>query len=303
MLWFIIALVGYLLNAVATLISKWLLIEDIPEPVVFTFYIGVLNLLALVLIPFGVSIPSAWQIMISLISGIAYAWGMYMLAKALSSDQASQVAPMVGGLQPIFVILFAIWFLPEVITKSQYMGFVIVILGSILIALEIGKKHWYSFRKKHIFTESIKYILLSSVFFGLSYALLKLVYIEQGFVSGFFWTRVGTFVFVIALALIPGNWKLIRKSSNKSGTKAKGWFMAGQVIGALSFLLVSYAISIGPVTVINALQGVQYILLFILIVILSRKYKHLLDEPLTKKIIIQKVTAIILIIVGLWFVV
>ena len=121
--------------------------------------------------------------------------------------------------------------------------------------------------------------------------------------SGFFWTRIGTFIFVIVLALIPGNWKLIKNSSNKSGTKAKGWFMIGQIIGALSFLLVSYAIAIGPVTVINALQGVQYILLFVLIVIFSKRYKHLLDEPLTKRIIIQKVVSIILIIIGLWFVV
>ncbi len=302
MTWLAITLIGYSLNAVATLISKWLLVKEIPEPVTFTFYIGVLNLLALVLIPFGVVIPGMTQLGIALLSGVAYAWAMYMLAKALTTDEASRVAPMVGGLQPIFVALFALWFLPEVFIKSQYLGFGLIIVGSILIALKIGKAK-FSFHRKKIFTHSLKYILFSSALFGLSYASLKLVYIQQGFISGFFWTRVGTFLFVLVLALIPGNWKIIKKSSKKSGPKAKGWFMIGQVLGALSFLLVSYAISIGPVTIINALQGVQYVILFVLAVILSRNFKHLLDEPLTKKIVIQKVVAIALILAGLWFIV
>jgi len=311
MTWLTVTLVGYFLNAIAILISKWLLVKEIPEPVTFTFYIGVLNLIALVLIPFGVFVPTIDQFCVAILSGIAYAWAMYMLAKALSSDQASQVAPMVGGLQPIFVILFALWFLPEQILIKHYVGFGLLIIGSILMALELGRKNFYLFGRiklfstqhHHLFTSSLKYILTSSALFGLSYALLKLVYIEQGFISGFFWTRIGTFIFVMILLLIPGNWKIIKSSSNRSDGSVKGWFMIGQILGALSFLLVSYAISLGPVTIVNALQGVQYAFLFILIIILAKHYKYLLDEPLTKIVITQKLIAIILILAGLWFIV
>lgn len=298
MLWLILVIIGYFLNAVATLISKWLLIKDIPHPVVFTFYIGVLNLVALVLIPFGFYVPSIGHIAIALISGLAFAWAMYLMAKALHVDQASQVAPMIGGLQPIFVVLFAMWFLPEQLAGlRQYTGILLLILGSIVMALEVKKRHWYSHKQR--FTESIGWILGSSVLFGLSYALLDLVYIQQGFVSGFVWSRIGTFVFVLILALIPGNWKIIRKSTKQSGPKAKGWFMLGQIAGAVSFLLIAYAISLGPVTIINALQGIQYVFLFVLVVVLARHNKKLLDEPLTSSIIIQKVIAIILILAGL----
>lgn len=298
MAWLLLVIIGYFLNAIATLISKWLLIRDIPHPVVFTFYIGVLNLVAVVLIPFGFYIPAAPEVLIAIASGVTFAWAMYLLAKALHVDQASQVAPMIGGLQPIFVMLFAWWFLPEQLVGRQYAGIVVLVIGSLLMALEFKKKYFWQ-RKQRFFTESFGLVVASSILFGLSYALLDLVYLQQGFVSGFVWSRFGTAAFVIFLALLPGNWKIIRKSSKQSGPKAKGWFLLGQAAGAASFFLVAYAISLGPVTVINALQGIQYAFLFLLVVVLARKNKKLLDEPLTKAVVTQKVVAIALIIAGL----
>ncbi len=290
-MWFWLVILAYLLNAGATLISKRLLITTIPHPVVFVFYIGVLNLLALVLIPFGFYIPNNFEIFIALLSGATYAAAMYYLAKALHIDQASQVAPMIGGLQPIFVLAFAWWFLPDELIAKQYLGIFLLVVGSILMALEIGKKR--------IFTESFKYILVSTVLFGLSYATLKLVYLQQNFTSGFVWTRFGTFLFVIFLILLPNNWAKVRSNFKKSGEKVKTLFVVGQILGAVSFLLVAYAISLGPVTIINALQGIQYAVLFIIILLLAKKYPQLLDEPLQRSIVIQKTVAILILILGL----
>ncbi len=291
MVWLFLVLFAYFLNAVSTLISKWLLIKSIPEPVVFTFYIGVLNLIALVLIPFGFYFPGFNYVLVAIFSGVFFGLGFYFLARALRIDQASQVAPMVGGLQPIFVLLFAIWFLPEKLSQGQYVGVLFLVLGSLIMA--------YEFSRRRVFTEGMKDIILSSVFFGLSYALLKLVYLQQGFVSGFVWTRIGTFLLVIALAALPGNWHKIKNNLKGTGEKVKGIFVLAQILGAASFLIIAYAISLGPVTVINAMQGVQYAILFLLVVVLARRYPHLLDEPLSKKIIVQKSLAIGLIIIGL----
>lgn len=291
MLWFIIVIFAYFLNAGATLIQKWLLIKDIPNPMVFTFYIGVLNMIALVLIPFGFFVPSFSHIVTALVSGAAFALGMYYLAEALHNDEASQVAPIVGGLQPIFVLLFALWFLPERLVAIQYFGIVLLVIGSLFMAFEIGARR--------LFAKSLRYILLSSVFFGLSYATLKLVYLQQGFVSGFVWTRFGTFFLVAALALLPGNWRKIKENFQKSGEKIKGLFVFSQVAGAVSFLLVAYAISLGPVMTINALQGIQYVFLFLFVVVLARRHPRLLDEPLTRSIVAQKTIAILLIMAGL----
>jgi len=291
MFWLWLVIIAYFLNALATLISRWLLLKDLPHPVVFTFYIGALNLLALVLIPFGFYYPGFSEVVLAIGSGAAFGLGLYLMNKALHIDQVSQVAPMVGGLQPIFILIFAWWFLPEQLFLKEYIGIGLLVLGSILIALEFGKRK--------IFTESIKLILGSSIFFGLSYATLKLVYLQQEFISGFVWTRIGTFLFVAFLVLITRKWHLVKQDLAGSGEKVKGWFILGQIFGAVSFVLVAYAISIGPVSVINALQGLQYAIIFMLIVILARRAPQLLDEPLTKKIIIQKVVSILIIFIGL----
>lgn len=305
-MWLFISIIGYLLNAIATLISKWLLLKDLPHPVVFTFYIGALNLLAIVLIPFGFYFPGILETLIALFSGVSFGLGLYLINKALHKDQVSQVAPMVGGLQPIFVLIFAWWFLPENLLLRQYVGIGLLVAGSILIALELDRKRKFDFslsfpflKKRGIFTESLPLILLSSMFFGLSFATLKLVYIQQNFVSGFVWTRLGTFLFVVILVIVTRKWNMVLADLKGSGQPVKGWFLVGQTAGALSFVLIAYAISIGPVTVINALQGIQYAFLFLLILILMKKQPKLLDEPLKKKIIIQKLLAIFLIIFGL----
>jgi drug/metabolite transporter (DMT)-like permease len=290
-MWFWLVILAYILNAIATLISKLLLSSSIPHPVVFVFYIGALNLLALILIPFGFFIPPLAHILIALVSGASYIAAMYYMAKALHIDQVSQVASMIGGLQPLFVMVFAWFFLPEQLEFLQYIGILLLIVGSMLMALEIGKKRF--------FTISIKYILTSSVLFGLSYALLKLVYLQQNFVSGFVWTRFGAFLFVLLLVFLPNNWLKIKQNLKGSGEKVKVMFIVGQILGAFSFMLVSFAIFLGPVTVINALQGVQYALLFIFIFLLSRKFPHLLDEPLRRPVVIQKIIAIVVIIAGL----
>jgi len=290
-MWLLISIIGYFLNAVATLISKWLLLKDLPHPVVFTFYIGSLNLLALVLIPFGFYYPGLVGVFWALLSGASFGLGLYLINKALHKDQVSQVAPMVGGLQPIFVLIFAWWFLPESLVLKQYLGIGLLVGGSILIALE--------FNKKRLFTESLALTITSSIFFGLSFATLKFVYLQQSFVSGFVWTRIGTFLFVLFLVLLTRKWPLVVKDLKGSGKPVKGWFLAGQIAGAVSFVLVAYAISIGPVTIINALQGIQYAILFLLILVLLKKQPKLLDEPLTRVIIWQKTIAIILIILGL----
>ncbi len=295
MLWLFLVLIAYFLNAVSTLISKWLLIKSIPEPVVFTFYIGVLNLVAILLIPFGFHFSALTDIFTALFSGVFFGLGFYFLARALRIDQASQVAPMVGGLQPIFVLLFAFWFLPERLSQGEYVGILLLILGSLVMA--------YEFSRRRMFTEGLKDIILSSVFFGLSYALLKLVYLQQGFISGFVWSRIGTFLLVVVLAALPGNWHKIRNNLRGTGEKVKGIFVLAQILGAVSFLIIAYAISLGPVTIINALQGIQYAFLFLLVVILARRKPYLLDEPLSKKIIVQKSLAIVLIIVGLIFII
>ena len=60
MTWLVAALSTYLILAIVFLVDKYLLTQRIPNPKVYSFYVGGLGVLALVLIPFvDFSVPEA----------------------------------------------------------------------------------------------------------------------------------------------------------------------------------------------------------------------------------------------------
>ena len=91
---------------------------------------------------------------------------------------------------------------------------------------------------------------------------------------------------------------------NKKDTAKIGpLFLFGQVAGAASFLLINYAISISSVTIVNALQGLQYVFLLIMILILTRWLPKVMEEKLSGIIFAQKISAIVIIGAGLYLLV
>ena len=106
MLWLTVAISAYLILAIVFLVDKYLLVGPIPNPQVYTFYIGTLGILVLILAPFvGLYIPELSQIVLSLLAGALFIYGIFWLNKALRLFEASRVIPAIGGILPIFSFL------------------------------------------------------------------------------------------------------------------------------------------------------------------------------------------------------
>lgn len=301
MAWFIIAIGAYFLNAVAITIDKFLLSKKIPNPAVYAFFIAALSLLALVLIPFGFHFYSLPQILIALVAGLIFTFALLYLFRALSQNEASRITPFMGGLQPLFIFILALIFLGEKLGFQQLIAFFIIISGTILISWQNKSS---SANKKAYFLA-----IISTLLFAISYTLNKYVFINQDFISGFIWTRVGSFLGALLLLFSLKNRQAI-KTELKSAPPAGGWrtkkqtrflFMVGQVAGALSFILINYAIAISSsVALVNALQGLQYVFLLIIVFSLSWQFPNLLEEKMMPIIIIKKIIATALILGGLF---
>ena len=78
-----------------------------------------------------------------------------------------------------------------------------------------------------------------------------------------------------------------------------GLFVANKTLAGFAFLMLNYAIAIGNVTLVNALEGVKYIFLLVLVFIISRFRPSILQEETTFLILLQKTTAITLIFLGI----
>ena len=295
-MWIIVITIGYLLNAVSSLINKILLNKDIPNPVVYTFYIPVLGLIVFLLAPFGFAWIGLELFIISMISGILFTYALLSMFKALARDDISRVTPLIGGLQPIFVFLMAYLILGERLVTTQLLAFILILAGGILITIQLNKNKSQSSRM--FFLSS-----LASFLFATSFVLTKYIFNNTEFISGFIWIRIGAFVGALLLLLSAANRKAIFHGNKKIKKSTSIIFILGQLAGAVAFIMINWAISLGSVTFVNALQGLQYVFLFLLVLLLMRKRPNLLGEDMSKKVVIQKIVAILLIAIGMYFIV
>lgn len=293
MTWLLIAVGGYLLNAFSALTDKFLLKRTIQEPVVYAFFVSVLGLIAFVFAPFDFRFPGFSIFLISLAAGLTYVAALLIFFSALKRSETSIIVSTVGGLTPLFVFAFAAIILREILSTVQIIAFFVILVGTYLISKETGLRNKIS--KQLLF-----WALAAGLLFGLSHVLSKFVYINHSFGSGIIWRSIGMFAGAAILFLIPANREKIIKEIKESEIKMSGLFLGGQLAAALSFILVNYAFSLGSIALVNALAGIQYVFLFLLVIFLSKKHPQIIKEPLTKKIISRKIVSLALIVGGIF---
>jgi len=81
-------------------------------------------------------------------------------------------------------------------------------------------------------------------------------------------------------------------------------FLNQGILSVSAGLLSNWAMFLAPiggVAILNSLQGVQYLFLFILTLFLSFYFPGFLKEKIAQKIVLQKTVAILIIIFGIVF--
>ena len=277
----------------------------IPSPKVYCFYVGLLGVLFLVLAPFlGFYIPETWQIVLSLLAGALFIYGLFWFYKALRLFEASRVVPAIGGILPFFTFLLIYIFSKgkETFSFWEFSAFILLILGSILVTYEKGKK---------VSLKSLQISAVAAFFLALSFVLTKYVYMAQPFWSGYIWIKIGgalaAFAFLLTREVRSEVFKLVRtifqkKEKPTGGIKIGGIFLGNQAVGAGANILQNWAIALAPlvcVAIVNALQGIQYVFLFVFAVLISLKFPQIIKEEISRRIIFQKIIAILLIGGGL----
>ena len=307
--WLLIAVAAYLILAIVNLADKFLLEKVVPSAKTYTFLVGILGLAVIVIAPWFLEWPGVYLFLGNLIIGALFPGALLLLYRALKIGDASKVIPLIGGVVPIFTILLAFIFLGERFSSTQWLAIILLLLGTVMLAwLPAGHSLWSKVliwcglkQKKN------KIAVLTAIGAGVIFAAFfvgtKYLYGQQPFLSSFIWIRMGTFLACLFL-LVPKN---IRTEIFKGLKKLKGkhsiLFFSNQGIAAVGFLLQNYAIFLGSVAIVNALQGVQYAFLLVLAGLISVFFPKLLKESVSKMIIIQKIVAVVLISLGLYFII
>lgn len=294
MLWLVVVLLGHLANAGAFIIDKILLSKKLPHPAVYAFYIGLLNVVAIAFLPFAdFSVPPLYTTVQAAIAGVSFVVALLCFFTALKHGETSRVVPTIGALIPVATIPLAGIFLGEFLHGWQWVGVFFLVFGAVLISYESEA------RKYPVAPNELWFSLAAALLFATSFTFTKAVFRDTEFFNGLIWSRLFSFLAIVPLLSLPSVRAAVfgRTRTSERPTKL---FVLGQTLGGIGFFLVAVAIKLAPqVTIVNALQGVQYAFLFLFILWLSHAAPHLLKEHLTRVQIVRKSIALAVLAVGL----
>jgi len=299
MTWLAITISAYFLVALEMVLDKFLITSKrVSHPAVYAFYSGMLSSFAFLLFPFGFHFVAMPKIILSVLAGMVFLYGILALFFAFDKSEASQVAPVAGAFTTIATYFISFFFLKEHLDQRHIIGVVLLVIGSLFISLNMFDK------KEKMFFHGFKKSILAGILLAVAYTSFKGFYIHDKFINIFIWTRLGLFLGAASLLLFAGWRKPILKSlmhfrsPQKEHYSSGTLFVSNKALGGIGSILLNYAISLGSVTLVNALVALQYSFIFIMGIILARWFPKTFKEKGDRRVVFQKFAAIVLITLG-----
>ncbi|MDA3840549.1 MAG: EamA family transporter [Patescibacteria group bacterium] len=317
-MWIFIAISAYFINAGVYVADKFLLSKKIHSSISYAFFVGIWSVFNFLILPLDFWIPTFQEFSLDILAGLLFLITLIVWYKALHQSEATRVIPVVGALTPIFSFALSYIFFGEVFSERQFLAFIILVIGGIMISVKQTKIYILkevSEKFRSIFGDVLGHVhaqyrptrrlivnsMASALLFASYYVLMKYIYSSQPFIGGFVWSRLGTFVGVL-LMLFVADWrrKIVEQQKGQKSPKNMGFFFGVRLLAALAFILLNWSISLGNVAMINALQGIQFSFLIILVLVMSKKYPNILDEEMGRGVMFQKGVGVVLISLGLY---
>ncbi|PIR93354.1 hypothetical protein COT99_01120 [Candidatus Falkowbacteria bacterium CG10_big_fil_rev_8_21_14_0_10_43_10] len=313
-MWLPISILAYFLNAGVYTADKYFLSKKIHSSITYAFYVGIWSIGNTVLFHFFPYWPDWPWLALELFAGLVYLWALVAWYKALHQSEATKVVPLVGAFVPVFSFLLSALFLKESLSQQELLALFILIVGGILISIKQTEENKFKkiIRGLSIFFGSkkaelhptgrlIANSLISAFTFAAYYALIKYIYMNEPFMGSYLWTRLGSFIGAILLIVPAASRKIIfEKKRRQFAIKSWPLFLAVRFLGVIAFILLNYAISLGSVPIINALQGIQYVFLIFIVLFLSEAHPKILKEELGKPVLIQKFIGVVMVSLGMY---
>lgn len=297
MVTFILAVIGYLLLAAAYIFDKFILTKSVSRPIVFAFYSTIFLLATIFAVPFGVQALRGLDWVWALVSGVSFGFAVWTIFIALKHGESTHVNPFNGAIVTVFTYIFSLWLFGEALSDNQQIGAGLLVAACLLLS-------WQKTKGKSQIGQALLWATVSGIFFALSHVTAKYLYGMYPFFTGFIWTRFATGIFGLGLLVHPAVRHVFthRHSRVQPKTEAKrhtlSLVVTGKVCAVLSTICIQYAISLGSPTVVNALAGLQFLFMFMIIYGFTKFAPQIFQEYFTKKEILIELTAIAFIIAG-----
>ncbi len=303
-MWIVVAIGSYFLFAIVALVDKYLLAGPLPNPKTYVFYVGILGGgVAVLIFAFGFGgVPTLPILLLGLLAGVMRTFMLLLLFGGLRLFEASSIISAFGGMLPLFTFLLTLSFTMnrEILAPLNFLAFLFLLVGTIVVSYA---------KDRFVIMRSLLYASGAAFFGAASFFFSKFVYEAHPFFSSLAWLLVGAFVTSLVFLLskeVREDLSNLFQHKEPIASTARSFpvwiFLWNQAAGGSAVLLQNLAIALVPfgfLPFVSAMGGIEYLSLFLLILVLSRYFPLFSHENMSRNIIIQKFIAIIFISTGL----
>lgn len=293
MTWFLLAVAAYAIMACSQVIDKVFLDKIFRDSRAYAVFVGLAGGVVFVALPWTNAVPSLSYWLLALIAGALFIAALFPFLSALQDDEATRVIPLAGAIVPLATTFLERVFLRLELQPTAYAGIFFLIVGSVLLT---ASRRLAPRRSRLAAAKAV----FAGVLFAASFVLSKYVYTQADFWTGFVWMRAGGVL--AGLSLIMASQAVRAEISRLFDTvrpKIFGFYALNQAFAASGFALQNAAIYLSAASVVAAMQGVQYVFVMVFVLLFARFKPALLQEKITREVVLEKLTATACLITGL----
>ncbi len=293
MTWLTAAIAAAAIMSVVSIVDSHLISKRLPSLRALLLPVGILVIgvgliiLNLYPLPEGVGVT---PLVVAVGSGIVRVAGALLMLRAMRSEEVSRIIPVVTT-SPIFVAILAVPILGEALGYAEWLAIFMTVAGAVLISIRRDSDGQGVRLHKPLMV-----LIISSMLFGVATVASKyaLDYIT-------FWNMysinalcMGT-VFLL-FSVRPKTLKEVRDISKRNQVLAL--MLLNECIAIGGIILSFWAIERGPVSLVSTVMSTRPAFVFLYALALSLFFPAVLEEHLSKGVIVTKIVAISLIIGG-----
>lgn len=296
--WFLIALIGPALWALVNHIDKYIISNyftgrGVGSLVLFTSLSGLIISLFILIFNFNQIFIGSISALVIAVNGAILVAAFIPYLYALENEEASWASSLYQ-LIPIFGYLLGLIFLNERLTIPQLLASLLVIAGAVIISLDFSQ----GIKLK---SKPFWFMVLSSFMFAVNSLIFKMVALNESFWGTAFWEYIGGGIFGLLLFLLVPLYRTQFIATVQRGKKAVlGINLVSELLNIAAKLAVNFASLLAPLALVWVVNGFQPLIVFLYGVILTLFLPTFGKEDISRKTVIQKLSAMVIMFVGIY---
>ena len=293
--WVAASLLSAFLFAIVSVLDKRILTRYVPSVLLFSFIAGLFSVVISVAI--FIAVPwkggaSATALLVAIGAGMFGGLQLFFLFYGMRILEVSRVIPIFHT-YPVATAIMAIFLLDEGLLPIHWVAIVVTTLGGGLVAIERGGVEG----RKNSHLLAYLSVVLAAIFFALNHVSTKFalegldfwnLYSIRGGIMG---------LLLMAPLMRPRVVPELRKVlANRDGVRLL--VVNEGVLAGIAVFLLLLAINLGPVSLVATLTATRPFLVLIISALLSTRVWNLLDEPLKRDTLVQKLLSTGMIVGG-----